>query len=475
MTLAAGATMTITYGSGAPGATAPATAGAATWQAKSKAVGRRADEPRASPSITVAQPPASARTFPAAAGLYGTASWTAGCATRRALRHGDRQLRRRAPEGRALDPPGRGNYWNGSASRARRRCSSLATGTSSWSYGFPAASFPADGAYTVQTRATDNLNGVETPTSTTFTIDPTPPGAFSLTAPAAGFVGPSATVSATAVDTGGSGIAQLEFRYCAGGICSFAAGTTIGAAGRDVGLRLATVGSLGSHGRRAVHGRRAGDGCGRQHDRLRTDDRDPRHVRADDDRRRAIRLAVLDVTVTLSPGDCSGSGVASTSYRVDGAGWHTGTSVVISAPADHSNDGSHTIDYASVDNVGNAEAVQHATVTIDTQAPSGYTARPGLGARPAPSPSPTRRRATPAPASRRSRSSTRRTARNLDDDRHARLAAPWSVAFDTTTVADGQYDLRELISDAAAPANVTTINLTGPEGDRQHARRAPPR
>ena len=41
--------------------------------------------------------------------------------------------------------------------------------------------------------------------------------------------------------------------------------------------------------------------------------------------------------------------------------------------------------------------------------------------------------------------------------------APWSVAFDTTAVADGQYDLRELISDAAAPANVTRIDLTGPK------------
>ena len=74
----------------------------------------------------------------------------------------------------------------------------------------------------------DNLNGVETPSSRTFTVDRTPPNAFSLTSPAAGFVGSSALVSATAVDTGGSGIAQLAFRYCAGGSCAFGAGTAIG-------------------------------------------------------------------------------------------------------------------------------------------------------------------------------------------------------------------------------------------------------
>ena len=42
-------------------------------------------------------------------------------------------------------------------------------------------------------------------------------------------------------------------------------------------------------------------------------------------------------------------------------------------------------------------------------------------------------------------------------------SAPWAVLFDTTAVPDGQYDLREVISDAAVPPNVTTINLPGPQ------------
>ena len=159
----------------------------------------------------------------------------------------------------------------------------LATGASSWSYAFPASSFPADGSYTVETRATDNLNGVETPVSTTFTVDLTPPSAFSLSAPAAGFVGPSATVSATAADSG-SGVAQLEFRYCAGGSCSFASGTAIGSPVATSGFASQGMGPHGSDRRRAVHGGRARDGRRRQHEGLRADDGDARRESADDDR-----------------------------------------------------------------------------------------------------------------------------------------------------------------------------------------------
>ena len=134
----------------------------------------------------------------------------------------------------------------------------------------------------------DNVGNSVTYTSgATVKVDTDAPNAFSLSAPAAGFVGPSATVSATGVDTGGSGIAQIEFRYCAGGSCSFASGTTIGSAGADVGLRVAVVGSLQPDGRRDVHRRRARDRRGREHDRLGDDDGDARRVAAGDERQRA--------------------------------------------------------------------------------------------------------------------------------------------------------------------------------------------
>ena len=787
VTLAGGATMTITYGNGAPGATAPSSAGAQTWQAQSKATaGGVLTNLGSSPSITVAQAPSAVTTFPAAASLYGTASWAAGCAG--------------AICGSATDNSGAGiqkveltirqgagNYWNGSAFSSASPVFVLASGTTSWSYSFPAASFPADGSYTVQARPTDNLNGVGAFASTTFTIDQTPPSAFSLSAPtagqairngqavsvpggtptdangvaavafkacagagactfdaatvsigsstvspysttwssqpadgpykvvaratdsagnttdspavtvtvdntapvhglamasgtgaylsgstmyfkgdsagsfvlndaltdatsgpasvdypavatagwthsgessstgpgyasstfswtlspstpsgyvvtghdvagnpatlpvafvddttapaggsvsysggyyntasvpvtlddgtdaqsgidtvssgsellqrasamlaggacgsfggyatiathpgvtatdsgvasgncyryryvvldnvgnsvtytsgatvkvdtdaptafalatpAAGFVGPSATVSATATDTGGSGVAQIEFRYCAGGSCPFASGTTIGSPVATSGFASQPWDLSGlTDGATYTVVARATDAAGNTTDSATTvvtPDLSP--PATSDDAPAGSQSST--VTVTLSPGDGSGSGVASTTYRVDGGGWHTGTSVLVPAPSDHSNDGSHTIDYYSVDNVGNTEAVRHAAVTIDTQPPSGAPVDPGsvlAGTVSLSDPSPTDPGAGVASVAFERSPHGAGTWTTIG----TATSAPWSVSFDTTAVADGQYDLREVISDAAVPANVTTIDLPGPK------------
>jgi chitinase len=71
---------------------------------------------------------------------------------------------------------GSGNYWNGSAFASAGQVWNLATGTTSWVYGFPAANFPADGSYTVSSRGTDNALNVQSPVAAqTFTIDTTAP------------------------------------------------------------------------------------------------------------------------------------------------------------------------------------------------------------------------------------------------------------------------------------------------------------
>ena len=50
------------------------------------------------------------------------------------------------------------------------------------------------------------------------------------------------------------------------------------------------------------------------------------------------------VTVRLLANDVGGSGVASTEYSTDGGTtWRAGANITVDAPADHSNDGSHTI------------------------------------------------------------------------------------------------------------------------------------
>ena len=100
------------------------------------------------------------------------------------------------------------------------------------------------------------------------------------------------------------------------------------------------------------------------------------------ERRRACRLGNSAVTVNLTVTE-TGSGLASTQYRVDGSAFQSGASVSIPAPADHSNDGVHTVEYRSTDNAGNVEALRSATVRIDTtlplttdDAPAGWRTRP---------------------------------------------------------------------------------------------------
>jgi hypothetical protein len=68
------------------------------------------------------------------------------------------------------------------------------------------------------------------------------------------------------------------------------------------------------------------------------------------------------VTVTLTATD-DATGVASTYWQLDGAPAQEGTNAVISA------EGTHSLAYWSVDNAGNAETHQSATVQIDLTAP----------------------------------------------------------------------------------------------------------
>jgi hypothetical protein len=80
------------------------------------------------------------------------------------------------------------------------------------------------------------------------------------------------------------------------------------------------------------------------------------------------------VTVHLSATDgpvSSPSGVDKTFYKVDAGsfGEYSG-SIVIAAPSDHSNDGTHTITYYSTDHATNQESDKTATVKIDTTKPS---------------------------------------------------------------------------------------------------------
>ena len=129
--------------------------------------------------------PSSTTTFPASAGAYNTSGWNAGCATigfcgtysdaTAGVQKVEISIRQ-----------GTGNYWDaGSFSSASEVWNTASLSGGNWSYAFSAASFPADGSYTIRVRAADNAANVETPASRSFTFDATNPSAV-FTFPASG-------------------------------------------------------------------------------------------------------------------------------------------------------------------------------------------------------------------------------------------------------------------------------------------------
>jgi large repetitive protein len=115
--------------------------------------------------------PSSTVTFPGSGGSYSTSGWNAGCAT-----NGFCGTYSDATSGvqkvEISIRQGAGNYWSaGSFSSGSEVWNTTTLAGGNWSYTFPAASFPADGTYTIRVRATDNVNLVETPSNRSFIID----------------------------------------------------------------------------------------------------------------------------------------------------------------------------------------------------------------------------------------------------------------------------------------------------------------
>jgi hypothetical protein len=90
-----------------------------------------------------------------------------------------------------------------------------------------------------------------------------------------------------------------------------------------------------------------------------------------------------DVHLALAAVDeLGGSGMdggqATTAYKIDSGAWTTGTTVVVHAPRNHSNDGLHAVSYKSCDEAGNWESATSVTVRIDTTGPTTET-KPASG------------------------------------------------------------------------------------------------
>ena len=163
-----------------------------------------------------------------------------------------------------------------------------------------------------------------------------------------------------------------------------------------------------------------------------------------------------DVTVTLTPTD-GGSGVSDTLYSIDNGPTQHGTSVLIPAPSNGSNDGSHTISYQSVDVAGNVESPHSVVVLIDATPPAcpSCSASDYLRGTVTVSATPTDSGAGIASvAFQYSPNGTVWTTIGTDS---TGVSGTYSTSWDTTVPGDGAYHLRARITDNAS--NVSTIDL----------------
>ncbi len=318
----------------------------------------------------------------------------------------------------------------------------------------------ADGQYDIRVVTTDNTGNVFTSPPITIRVDNTAPTG-SVTAPAAGTeVGvPPVSLTSDSADVGGSGVDTIVFERSPAGANTWSAT----AASWNTASGPDSVGD-GSYDLRVVTTDNAGNSFTSAVVTVLVDHTAP------------ITSASLapgspsnaPVTVSFSAGDGSGSGVSTTSYSVDGGSLQQGAAVVIGAPGDHSNDGSHAVQFFSTDQVGNVEAPQTVTVVIDTTAPSGTAGDPGDYLRgiatltystAATDVSSVQFQFSPAGAG------------SWSNIGGADIAPPYEASWNTGLVADGPYDLRAVVTDSTGnvanqllPGLPKTVDNTAPSG-----------
>jgi len=115
--------------------------------------------------------PTSTVTFPGASAVYTTATWNAGCPTPgmcgtasdavSGVQKVEVSIRR-----------GSNLYWDGTSFASTSEVFLAATGTTAWSFAFPASNFPAAANYTIRVRATDKAGNVQSPSSRKITFSP---------------------------------------------------------------------------------------------------------------------------------------------------------------------------------------------------------------------------------------------------------------------------------------------------------------
>ena len=115
--------------------------------------------------------PSSTVTFPAGNTSYTTATWNAGCASAGVCGTASDAASGVQSVGVSIRR-GSGNYWNGTSFSSTTEVFLTATGTTAWSFSFPASNFPAAANYRIRVRATDNAGNTESPSTRTISFTP---------------------------------------------------------------------------------------------------------------------------------------------------------------------------------------------------------------------------------------------------------------------------------------------------------------
>jgi hypothetical protein len=302
-----------------------------------------------------------------------------------------------------------------------------------------------DGTHTITYRSTNRAGVAESDRTATVKIDATAPSA-ALDNPGANAIVRGAIDLTSTVSDPTSGVASIIYRIAPAGTAEAAPCDTWGT---QVAAHFDTTSVAdGLYDLRVVAVDNAANGrCSTFVQNVRVDNTAPNTV---DDAPSAPQNH--DVTVHLLPGD-AGSGVASTSYRLNGGAWQTGTNVVVTA-AGH--EGPNTIDYTSTDVAGNVEPTRSADVVIDTTAPSGSGAGdPGsiLSGDAHLTASPSDGDVASIEFAYRADGASGPYA-PIDSD----TSAPYDVVWHTNSVADGLYDLQMTVVDTAGNSTVTPLS-----------------
>lgn len=157
-----------------------------------------------------AVPPGLVVTFPVNSDEYNNAGWNAGCSTAGVCGTATDSVGIQKVEVAVLRVA-TSQYWNGSTFGSASPIYNPASGTTTWTYGFAAASFPAEGSYAVTVKVTNNL-GTEATASRTFVIDRTAPTTTDDTAAiGSAWKNTDQTVTLVPIDTGGAGVAATHY------------------------------------------------------------------------------------------------------------------------------------------------------------------------------------------------------------------------------------------------------------------------